>query len=105
MLDMKVIPLLMKNVPGIRAADRKTNSKESIFQREGMQSGITTRVASGTFRILSLFVKPGTQNEFIVPWVSGEVNLCAFIKHLKFSSGGTAIAQCFIKTTARVVAR
>lgn len=70
-----------------------------------MQSGITTRVASGTFRILSFFVKPETQNEFLVPWVSDEANLCAFIKHLKFPSAGTAIAQCFIKTTARVVAR
>lgn len=54
MLDMKVIPLLMKNVLGITAACRKTNRKEPL-QREGRQSGITIRAAastdSGTFRI------------------------------------------------------
>lgn len=100
---MKVSPLLMTNVPGITAACRKKNSKELNFQREGMKSGITSRAApstdSGTFRILSLFVKPETQNYSSVLWVRSEVSLCAFIKHLNFSSGGTAIAQCFIKTT------
>lgn len=108
MLDMKAIPLLMTNVPGITAACRMTNSKEPIFQKEGAQSRITTRAApssdSGTFRILSLFVKPETQNYFSVLWVSGEVSLCAFIKHLNLPSGGTDIAQCFMKTTDKVVA-
>lgn len=98
---MMVIPLLMKNVPGITAAWKKTNSKEPVLQRERTQSGVTTRVApstdSGIFRILSLFVKPEGQNYFSVPWVSAEASLYAFIKHLKFPSGGTATAQCFIK--------